>query len=345
MDSRKFSRPATTLQPHEFPSSGFEIIDPRQKVEEERLPFYKQDDYYPMRIGDVIKNRYQIVAKLGYGTSSTVWLSHDLSEQRYWVLKVHIHTLKENQELKVYRHIAGSSLDDHPGREYVRRFQDSFKLKGPCGEHDVFVMMPLGMSLRTLQEMQKGAVFQQNLVVRALDQVLLGLNFLHEANVTHTDLHADNLLVAITDDSVLSMVEENEIHNPSARKQTGNVITHVSQYMLGGAGPLTICDLGQARIGSEHRGNAMPIPYRAPEVILNMTWGKAVDAWSVGVLAWDLLEKGSLFRIYNDGCKEQNDSHHLAAMTALLGPPPPEFLRSSAETRKYWNNDAIFFSF
>jgi serine/threonine protein kinase len=54
--------------------------------------------------------------------------------------------------------------------------------------------------------------------------------------------------------------------------------------MLGGAGPLTICDLGQARIGSVHSGKAMPVPYRAPEVILNMEWGNAVDIWSVGLL-------------------------------------------------------------
>ena len=26
-------------------------------------------------------------------------------------------------------------------------------------------------------------------------------------------------------------------------------------------------------------------------------------------------------------------------MTALLGPPPPEFLNKSKETRKYWNED------
>jgi hypothetical protein len=47
-------------------------------------------------------------------------------------------------------------------------------------------MTPLGMSLRTLQEMQNGGIFDQNLVIGALDQVLMGLNWLHEANVIHT---------------------------------------------------------------------------------------------------------------------------------------------------------------
>lgn len=96
------------------------------------------------------------------------------------------------------------------------------------------------------------------------------------------------MLIALTDDSVLSKVEDDEIQKPSARKQVDDTVIYVSRYMLGGAGALTICDFGQARIGSEHRGKAMPVPYRAPEVILNMKWGEAVDMWSVGLLVWNI---------------------------------------------------------
>lgn len=79
--SRRFSSPSRDsrpLRPREFPSSGFEIIDPSERVEEERLPFYKRDEYYPMRICEVLEDRYQVVAKLGYGTNSTAWLGRDL---------------------------------------------------------------------------------------------------------------------------------------------------------------------------------------------------------------------------------------------------------------------------
>ncbi|KAM4054498.1 kinase [Hirsutella rhossiliensis] len=261
-----------------------------------------------VRIGEVIRDRYQVVAKLGYGMTSTVWLSRDLRERKYLVLKVYINTLRHNQELEVYR-------------------------------HDVLVMKPLGMSLRTFQEMQKNTIFKQDLVSGALDQVLLGLNFLHEANVVHTDLHSDNLLIALTDDSILAKVEDNEINTPSARKRIGDTIIYASQYVLGGAGRLTITDFGQARIGVKHSGNAMPVPYRAPEVILGLPWGPAVDTWSVGLLAWDLLEKESLFRVYDGESEDRNNACHLAAMTAFLGPPPPQFLRKSPVTRKYWDED------
>lgn len=77
MASQKYSS-LVTLPPREFPSSGFKVINSSEKVEEEQLPFYNRDDYYPMRIGEVVKDFYQVVAKLGYGTSSTVWLCRDL---------------------------------------------------------------------------------------------------------------------------------------------------------------------------------------------------------------------------------------------------------------------------
>ncbi|EFY93180.1 protein kinase-like protein [Metarhizium acridum CQMa 102] len=327
--------------PREFPSTGFEIISPGQQIEEERLPFYRRNDYYPMHIGEVVRGRYQVVAKLGYGTTSTVWLSRDLQENKYWVLKLYINTLKHNKEFEVYKHLANilPHLSDEPGHENVRQIDDSFQIQGPNGIHDVLIMKPLGMSMRTLQNMQKGRIFKQEVTARAIEQVLLGINFLHEANVIHTDLHSDNLLIALTSDTILSKVEENEIYKPSARKRIGDTIIYVSQYVLGGAGALTISDFGQARIGIEHIGKAMPMPYRAPEVILGMPWGPSVDTWSVGLLAWDLLEKEPLFRVYDHGSEEQNDACHLAAMTAILGPPPLEFLRRSEETGKYWDKD------
>jgi len=46
------------LLPPDFQSTGFEVIDPSQIVEEERLPFYNRDYYYPMQISEVLKDRY-----------------------------------------------------------------------------------------------------------------------------------------------------------------------------------------------------------------------------------------------------------------------------------------------
>ncbi|KAK4096811.1 kinase-like protein [Parathielavia hyrcaniae] len=330
--------------PRDFPTSGFQVIDPSDKVEEENLPFYNRDDYYPMRMGEVIGRHYQVVAKLGYGTTSTVWLGRDLRDGKYWTLKVHINTTKHNQESAVYRHLAdvAANMVGRPGRQNVRELHDSLTLTSQHGDHEVFVMTPLGMSLRTLQQMQPNHAFEKMFVTSAVDQVLFGLYYLHAAELVHTDLHSDNLLVAIVDNSVLADVEEGEIFEPAARKRDDDRFVYVSRYMLGGPGPLTICDFGQARIGNVHRGLAMPLPYRAPEVILRMDWGAPVDLWAVGLLSWSLLKPRALFDLYAPDSPELNDAHHLAAMTALMGPPPPEFLQRSEEASKYWSEDGTW---
>lgn len=46
-------------------------------IEEQTLPCYSGRQYYPMKPGQILQNRYRTVAKLGFGAYSTVWLGVD----------------------------------------------------------------------------------------------------------------------------------------------------------------------------------------------------------------------------------------------------------------------------
>lgn len=48
-----------------------------QSIEEQTLPSYDRKQYYPVKIGEILKCKYRIIAKLGYGAYSTVWLAKD----------------------------------------------------------------------------------------------------------------------------------------------------------------------------------------------------------------------------------------------------------------------------
>jgi hypothetical protein len=94
-----------------FPTEGFEKLSLQEKIEEERIPAYKAERFYPVRLGEVFKSRYQVVAKLRFGTASTVWLCRDLmyvfrkrSTLLYTSLKVSLLT-------KSYRHQSRLSSD------------------------------------------------------------------------------------------------------------------------------------------------------------------------------------------------------------------------------------------
>jgi hypothetical protein len=42
------------------------------------MPAYRMGLFYPVRIGEVLKARYQALSKLGFGANSTVWFCRDL---------------------------------------------------------------------------------------------------------------------------------------------------------------------------------------------------------------------------------------------------------------------------
>lgn len=65
-------------QPKVFPTIGFETVPADEPIEEEELPNYKPERYYPVLIGQVLQDRYQITGKLGFGGGSTVWACRDL---------------------------------------------------------------------------------------------------------------------------------------------------------------------------------------------------------------------------------------------------------------------------
>jgi hypothetical protein len=48
----------------------FKLIDPSILIEEESIPNYKAQRYYPVEIGDVFNHRYRVVGKLGYARPS-----------------------------------------------------------------------------------------------------------------------------------------------------------------------------------------------------------------------------------------------------------------------------------
>ena len=64
--------------PQKCLARGYERISPDQLVEEETLPAYHPKHYYPAQIGELFEDRFQILSKLGFGSSSTIWLARDL---------------------------------------------------------------------------------------------------------------------------------------------------------------------------------------------------------------------------------------------------------------------------
>ncbi|KAK3661149.1 hypothetical protein LTR56_000272 [Elasticomyces elasticus] len=323
----------------------FARIDANSLIEEETFPNYQAHWYYPVTIGQTFNNRYRVVAKLGYGSASTVWLcrdTHSRSDKTVYVaLKIYINCSKwHRSELLVYEHI--NNLDtEHGGQNDVRKMLAHFILQGPYGSHVCLVHEACGFSLGEFKRQVVGGRLPVGVVREGLRNVLCGMQFLHEeAKVVHTDLHAENILVGIhseDDASVFIDMERHESEHPSPRKRVAGRVIYKSHDMPLTHGLPVVSDLSEARgvrEGVVFDDLVMPVECRAPEVILDMPWSYPIDVWSFGMTAWELLEPQSLVEVKNDQ-GEYSEEQHLAHLVAILGPPPLEFLKRSDRTLQY----------
>ncbi|EDN08445.1 hypothetical protein I7I51_00067 [Histoplasma capsulatum] len=113
------SVPPKRLAPLSFPTSGFKVIDHSELFQEETLPGYQAELYYPVHVGEVFNQRYQVMGKLGFGVTSTVWLARDLVEPDdpgYVALKVYVNDLFRGNEIAIYERIkAATAKQNHLG--------------------------------------------------------------------------------------------------------------------------------------------------------------------------------------------------------------------------------------
>ncbi|EFR04873.1 CMGC protein kinase [Nannizzia gypsea CBS 118893] len=326
-----------TSTPRNFSKAGTDLIDQLLEFEEETLPTYRPEKYYPVHQGEVLHNRYQMLAKLGYGVTSTVWFGKDLLDSKYVVLKVYVTGQETNHELQVYERM-NSVPTGHPGKRFIRKLLNHFSIEGPHGWHVCLVHEPLGISASELMQWIPGQAMTLEDLKPCIRQLLVILDYLHSVpNVIHTDLQLKNLLLPAPDDKTLSSFEEKAVEAPSPRKVLKDqTIYKSSRFPLSNGIPL-LSDFGEARFGDkEHVEDIMPKVYRAPEVILKMKWDHKVDIWNVAMVAWDLVCSHTLFDGKNpDGIFD--DRVHLAELVAVLGAPPPEFRGKSKLTSVFWD--------
>ncbi|EFR03858.1 CMGC protein kinase [Nannizzia gypsea CBS 118893] len=263
-------------------------------------------------------------------------------EHQYVTLKLYVNSSAFHRELPVYDHLSKYTTVKHRGRENIRQLLGSFKITGPGGKHMVLVHQVAQMSLRDIRLVFMPNGFDPEFVKGAIIELLTVLDFLHtHANIVHTDVHSGNMLLGVYDNNILRALEDAEFKAPTPRKLVSESRTiYFSRIRKPREGPMLLADFGEARIGSgPHAGDVMPLQYRAPEVLLYRGWSYPIDIWSVGLTAWDMLEKKLLFTA-KDKDGDVYDAAHFAQLIAALGPPPPEFLARNPEKKAdFWDEN------
>ncbi|KAL2888905.1 CMGC/SRPK protein kinase [Ceratocystis lukuohia] len=297
--------------------------------------------YFPVCIGDVYQDgRYQVLGKLGFGRTSTVWLARDLYSGKHVVLK--IFTLSASQpassenrdeapaasaELVALELLRAAGLAD-PARAHLRGAIDTLTLSrsqggsgtgSEAGVHRVLVQQPMLESWRARAARLKSA-----------------------SRTPHSelfDISASNILLGVprgAEELVFSAYVTREFDTPSPRKRLGGslpahlVFQSRSLSLPPSSSPAfsryTIClsDFGSACVlptGHTLTHLVQPTAYRAPEVHLGLPWGFAIDIWNIVLVAWRMVAGRHLFAGH-DAAGHFRPSVALAQMIKVLGAPP-----------------------
>jgi len=67
-------------KPTKIPRVSTNPLQVHGSIEEERVLHYNPKSFYPIQLHSILNDRYEIAAKIGWGTSSTVWLARDLHQ-------------------------------------------------------------------------------------------------------------------------------------------------------------------------------------------------------------------------------------------------------------------------
>ncbi|KAK8546934.1 hypothetical protein V6N13_099680 [Hibiscus sabdariffa] len=261
------------------------------------------EGYYSYRFGELLDSRYEVTAAHGKGVFSTVVRAKDLKSGANFPEEVAIKIIRNNEtmhkagqlEVQVLKKLAGADPDD---KRHCVRFLSSFKYR----HHLCLVFESLHMNLReVLKKFGRNIGLKLTAVRAYAKQLFIALKHLKNCGVLHCDIKPDNMLV-------------NEAKNV-----------------------LKLCDFGNAMFAGKNEITPYLVSrfYRAPEIILGLSYDHPMDMWSVGCCLYELYTGKVLF-------PGPTNNDMLRLHMELKGPFPKKMLRKGAFTEQHFDQDFNF---
>lgn len=172
-------------------------------------------------------------------------------------------------------------------------FTQSFYFRG----HLCISTELLGMNLYEFIKAHEFKGFSLRLIRRFCKQILASLVLLKAQKVIHCDLKPENILLAHPLHSEIKVIDFG-----SSCFETEKVYTYI-----------------QSRF------------YRSPEVILGMSYGLAIDMWSLGCILAELLTGYPIF-------PGENEQEQLACIMEIFGPPEKHLIEKSSRKKLFFDS-------
>jgi CDC-like kinase len=262
--------------------------------------------------GDVIQDRYKILATLGEGTFGKVVKVKDYRKSQILALKIIKNVKKYREAAKLEINVLEKLAKYDPRCKHrCVQMLDWFDYHG----HMCIVFEMLGSSVFDFLKDNNYVPYPIEQVRQMAHELCYAVKFLHDNRLSHTDLKPENILFF---DSSYELVYD------AKKKQDFRFVRSAE---------IRLIDFGSATFDHEHHSTIVSTRhYRAPEVILELGWSQPCDVWSIGCILFELALGFTLFQTHDN-------REHLAMMERILGKFPN---RMAAKTRvKYFEKGRL----
>uniref|UniRef100_A0A1B0CGX8 dual-specificity kinase n=1 Tax=Lutzomyia longipalpis TaxID=7200 RepID=A0A1B0CGX8_LUTLO len=245
--------------------------------------------------GDILHNRYKILATLGEGTFGRVVKVKDLQMDHCMALKIIKNVEKYREAAKLEINALEKIAEKDPNCEHLCvRMLDWFNYHG----HMCIAFEMLGLSVFDFLRENNYEPYPLDHVRHMSYQLIYSVKFLHDNKLTHTDLKPENILFVDSEFNTTFNVKKNrDVHYVKCTD-------------------VRLIDFGSATFDHEHHSTIVSTRhYRAPEVILELGWSQPCDVWSIGCIMFELYLGITLFQTHDN-------REHLAMMERILGVIP-----------------------
>ena len=245
--------------------------------------------------GDHIAYRYEIMDILGKGSFGVVLRCMDHKRKEVVAIKVIRNKRKFHQQGMVEVKVLEVLRDNDLDDEMgIVKMKAYFLFR----KHICMAFELLSINLYEFLKVNGFQGLSVGLLRRFAVQLMVALRYTHSLGIIHCDLKPENILLRSSTKSAIKVIDFG-----SACFQDSRIYTYI-----------------QSRF------------YRAPEIILGISYGCPIDMWSLGCIVAELARGYPLF-------PGETESEQLQYIIETLGYPPEKLLKVSTRTSLFFDSD------
>lgn len=247
---------------------------------------------YKVVLHDHICYRYEVLSELGQGSFGRVLKVYDYKFSVPCALKIIRNKKRFHQQAMVEIRILDHLRSrDRTDSNCVVRMLDTFVFRN----HTVITFELHSMNLYELAKLNRYHPFAPQLIKRFTAQLLVAMSFMHREHIVHCDLKPENILLKQENRTSIKIIDFG-----SSCFESERVYTYI-----------------QSRF------------YRAPEIIMGIAYGRAIDLWSLGCIVCEMAMGFPIF-------PGENELEQLQCIMEVLGVPPQRMVDRSPRKKNFF---------